>query len=73
MSGAADLKEDPVLALHLDFFVVQPAREIHRAKDLEHLFGAERGLLLLPRLWPLLLFAARRDRADGRWCGDWLD
>ena len=38
MSGAADLKEDFVLILELDFFVVEPAREIHGAIHREHLF-----------------------------------
>src|SRR6266540_6292758 len=39
MSGAAYLKEYFVLALELYFLVVEPAREIHRAIHLEHLFG----------------------------------
>ena len=38
MSRAADLKEDPVLALELNLFVVEPSRQVHRAIDLEHQF-----------------------------------
>ena len=41
MTGAADLEENPVLALHLNFFVVEPPREIHRAIDFQHFFAAE--------------------------------
>src|SRR5882762_5378527 len=48
VAGAADLKEDPVLTLHLDFFVIEPARLIHRAKNLEHLLAAELRFLGLP-------------------------
>ena len=47
MAGAADLKEDAVLALHLNFFVVEPARKIHRAKYLQHLFATKTRFLLL--------------------------
>ena len=39
MSGAANLKEDLVLVFELDLFVVEPAREIHGAIHLEHLFA----------------------------------
>ena len=46
MAGTANLKEDAVLALHLDFFVVEPPRRVHRAKDLQHLFATEPWLFL---------------------------
>src|SRR5258708_5243854 len=62
VTGAADLKEDPVLAFHLDFFVVQAAREIHHAKDLQHLFTAEIRSLM----WFLRLSVAVRHRLDRR-------
>ena len=39
MSRAADLKEDLVLAFELNFFVVESARQIHRAIDVQHLFA----------------------------------
>ena len=35
MTGAADLEEDLVLSFELDLFVVEPAREIHRAIHFE--------------------------------------
>src|SRR6476646_8848031 len=41
MAGAADLKENLVLVLELDFLVVEPAREIHGAIHFEHLFARE--------------------------------
>src|SRR5258706_6067502 len=69
VTGAADLEEDPVLAFHLNFFVIEPTRQVHRAEDLQHLFAAE------TRLWALVLLllpATRPNRFD--WRGrDWLD
>src|SRR5438309_6282261 len=41
MTSAANLKEDAVLVFHLNLFVVEPPRLIHRAKHLQHLFAAE--------------------------------
>ncbi len=63
MTGAADLEEDPVLAFHLNFFVIEPTRQVHRAEDLQHLFAAE------TRLWALVLLllpATRPNRFDWR-------
>src|ERR1700674_3351475 len=56
VSRATDLEEYLVLTLKLNLFVVEPARQIHGAKHLEHLFGREawdfaaRGFIALP--WP---------------------
>ena len=60
MTGAADLKEDPVLPLHLDLFVVHPPRHVHRAEDLQHFFRADLSLLLSLR------FAAAPHRLNCR-------
>ncbi len=41
VSGAADLKEDPVLALQRHFAVIQPPRGVHDAKRADQLLGIE--------------------------------
>src|ERR1051326_1609363 len=58
MAGAADLKKDAVLALHLNFFVVELPRQIHRAENLQHLFATE------ARLFRWFRFATTAQRLD---------
>ena len=41
VTSAANLKKDAVLVFHLNLFVVEPPRQVHRAEDLQHLFAAE--------------------------------
>src|ERR1041385_4792939 len=77
MTGTADLKENPVLALHLNFFVVQPAGHVHRTKDLQHLFATElRSLLRLRLCFPSMTYwsECRGGLQHRRWCrrGFWL-
>src|SRR5438067_1341122 len=68
VTSAANLKEDAVLVLHLNFFVVEPPRQIHRAKHFQHLFAAE--------LWQFtfaLLRRFRRFRRFSRGSRSWFD
>ncbi len=43
VAGAGNLEEDPVLALQLDFLVIQPAREVHQPIKLDELGLVELG------------------------------
>src|ERR1043166_5673646 len=50
MAGAADLKKDAVLSLHLNLFVVELPGQVHRAENLQHLLATKLRLLLRFRL-----------------------
>ena len=69
MTSAANLKKDAVLVLHLNLFVVESPRQIHRAKHLQHLVAAElwqftRALLC----WSCRFSCGRRNWFDdGNW------
>ena len=45
VSGAADLKVDQALALELDFLVVDPPRQDHRAVGPEEIVAGESGVI----------------------------
>ena len=57
MTSAADLKKDFVLIFELNFFVVDPARQIHRPVDLQHLFAGQINAL---SFYPWRFRCARR-------------
>ena len=48
MTGAADLEEDQALVLELDFLVVDPPRQDHRAVGAENVLASEAGVI---RAW----------------------
>src|SRR5207245_4084995 len=65
VTSAANLKKDAVLVFHLNLFVVEPPRQVHRAEDLQHLFAAELRELTLPLLWSFWMSGGGR-RSDRR-------
>ncbi len=50
VARAADLKEDAVLPLELDLAVIQSARQVDDAVDVDELFGGQAAVFLLGRL-----------------------
>src|SRR5690349_1883908 len=62
MSGTTDLKENLVLILELNFFIIEPPRQIHRAKHLEHFFAR------WARTFATLTAAMA---SSPMWCGHW--
>src|SRR5207253_776830 len=74
MTSAADLKEDAILTLHLNLFVVELPRQVHRAKDLQHQFAAKFGMLNFAWLRSLrsLGFTHRHEFRNRGWSRLWF-